>query len=367
MNNDNERFKLNRCRYYERDWISITTKREVATKTDGKCAICGKKIKPGTKEFTIDHFIPLNKGGSNNTINLIPLCEDCNIDKGDDVTTIDKKYPFLKNKHKNELKELTNRYLKEYNWIQSNNFLTYDDQVVDLPVLGYRKKIRGKERTFSITSSFRIRKVHELTDDILNFVINYNAYFGYETDFIEGNLIDYINDGRLYVVTKDKEDDIKYILYFKLVKASHTMCDGSLSDNYDVIQIGNIIGKPKQSHETNWAKAAFIDIIMLDIIESARALGLKTISLAIETDIVNMDLYEDFKYQMYEQFGYYPSYMIGDEKPGEFVGFMYNFNICKDKDELDRLTDEEFDALILEDSKKWSEQLAIGRRQDEED
>lgn len=41
------------------------------------CAYCGKN-----KPNTIDHVIPLSKGGTNNIDNLIPVCVNCNSKKG---------------------------------------------------------------------------------------------------------------------------------------------------------------------------------------------------------------------------------------------------------------------------------------------
>lgn len=50
-------------------------------KTHGRCAICGEPIEYAT--FTIDHIIPLSKGGTNYFENLQPTCRVCNQIKQD--------------------------------------------------------------------------------------------------------------------------------------------------------------------------------------------------------------------------------------------------------------------------------------------
>ena len=47
----------------------------------GKCALCGRII-PKT-EATIDHVIPLSKGGTWDRWNLQLACRSCNGEKGD--------------------------------------------------------------------------------------------------------------------------------------------------------------------------------------------------------------------------------------------------------------------------------------------
>ena len=46
---------------------------------DYRCAYCGKK----TKKLTVDHFIPLSKGGTNYIENILPACGQCNQHKWD--------------------------------------------------------------------------------------------------------------------------------------------------------------------------------------------------------------------------------------------------------------------------------------------
>lgn len=42
----------------------------------GQCYYCGKKVSP--KELTMDHVIPLIRGGKSNKGNIVPCCKDCN-------------------------------------------------------------------------------------------------------------------------------------------------------------------------------------------------------------------------------------------------------------------------------------------------
>ena len=49
----------------------------------GTCYHCGKKVPPN--ELTMDHVIPVFKGGTTTPGNVVPSCKDCNKAKGSDV------------------------------------------------------------------------------------------------------------------------------------------------------------------------------------------------------------------------------------------------------------------------------------------
>ena len=55
----------------------------VYNRTEGHCGICGRFIP--LEEYTIDHIIPLSKGGTNDLSNLQPCCSFCNKAKDDSV------------------------------------------------------------------------------------------------------------------------------------------------------------------------------------------------------------------------------------------------------------------------------------------
>ena len=61
--------------------FSVSERSAVYTKTEGHCAICGKFV-PYT-EFTVDHIVPLAKGGSNDLSNPQCACGVCNRIKQD--------------------------------------------------------------------------------------------------------------------------------------------------------------------------------------------------------------------------------------------------------------------------------------------
>jgi hypothetical protein len=50
-------------------------------KTGGKCVYCGVVMNP-FRDFTIDHVVPLARGGSYDLDNLAPCCRTCNCSKG---------------------------------------------------------------------------------------------------------------------------------------------------------------------------------------------------------------------------------------------------------------------------------------------
>ena len=64
----------------KRERLSSTTKIKVANKSR-YCFICGKVIEPD--DFSVDHIVPVSKGGTNDLVNLVPVHRSCNQMKGD--------------------------------------------------------------------------------------------------------------------------------------------------------------------------------------------------------------------------------------------------------------------------------------------
>ncbi len=47
--------------------------------SDGKCYYCGKEV--GVANLTMDHVVPLVRGGRSTKDNLVPACKECNSKK----------------------------------------------------------------------------------------------------------------------------------------------------------------------------------------------------------------------------------------------------------------------------------------------
>lgn len=65
----------------KRKHFSDVERKEIYNKSDGFCQLCGRKI--SIEDFTVDHIIPLNGGGTNDLDNLNAVCRICNSFKAD--------------------------------------------------------------------------------------------------------------------------------------------------------------------------------------------------------------------------------------------------------------------------------------------
>lgn len=45
-------------------------------RSSGICHYCGRRFKPS--ELTMDHLVPVTRGGRSTQGNLVPACKDCN-------------------------------------------------------------------------------------------------------------------------------------------------------------------------------------------------------------------------------------------------------------------------------------------------
>lgn len=114
----------NRRRTEERIQQTSDDKEKMLIKSKYRCAKCGKII-PNHLSMTVEHVIPLSKGGTNDEVNKVALCCDCNTAKGNLIAHPDL-YKYLHKQAQNELKEYTEQYLQKYNYLTLNTLTPFD-------------------------------------------------------------------------------------------------------------------------------------------------------------------------------------------------------------------------------------------------
>lgn len=157
-----------------RVWLSYVEKREILQKSKGRCAHCGKKIEVGKDAtFSLDHVIPLSKGGTNDITNLVGLCDECNKNKGDEIVDIDSWYKFIQPKEGKSLKECFETYCKDYEFLSEKSIFSKDTFPID--VVMYPTVSRRSNRG-SIKSKKRVnikKAVYSDLDEIYNMLVSY--------------------------------------------------------------------------------------------------------------------------------------------------------------------------------------------------
>lgn len=59
--------------------VSTRTRFEVLKRDDFTCRYCGRK--PPEVKLHVDHIVPVSKGGTDDFVNLVTACQDCNLGK----------------------------------------------------------------------------------------------------------------------------------------------------------------------------------------------------------------------------------------------------------------------------------------------
>ena len=79
----------------KRKIISFEDKCLINVKSGFRCARCGKSLLVTDEDFSVDHVIPLSRGGNYDLRNLVGLCIKCNRLKGDILVVPRLYYPYL--------------------------------------------------------------------------------------------------------------------------------------------------------------------------------------------------------------------------------------------------------------------------------
>lgn len=128
----------------KRKSISKSIRFEVFKRDFFTCQYCGHKAPEVL--LVIDHIEPVSKGGSNDILNLITSCKDCNSGKGNkklsETTILDKQRQQLK-----ELQERKEQLEMMFEW--QKGLLDLDEQVIEQLADFWSEQVQGYHLTES--------------------------------------------------------------------------------------------------------------------------------------------------------------------------------------------------------------------------
>lgn len=134
---------IKRQQLVDRNDFDRFDRQELLEKTKSRCAYCGTALKMG-KNATLDHYVPLSKGGINQRLNIVPMCETCNKQKGGRIVSPNGYLKYLNETDRQTLEDYFQSYLKSFDYISRGNLLSCDMYVIYL-YLG-NKKLHAKNQ-----------------------------------------------------------------------------------------------------------------------------------------------------------------------------------------------------------------------------
>lgn len=184
---------MTRTKITERKTFTNTDKEFIKLKTSGKCGHCGCKLT--NENTTVDHIIPISKGGTNREENLICLCKDCNKDKADMLADPIYFYPHLREEYVEGISRIFTDYIENVDYVHRTNLMCIDilgnymskdeRRYIKKEYMGRksRRKIEGYNMSLEISSlvsrlaTMQLRKaLYSDLDDVYRLMVDKLGY-----------------------------------------------------------------------------------------------------------------------------------------------------------------------------------------------
>lgn len=192
--------------------ISFTNevKQRILAKSDCRCCHCGKKL--ALNKATVEHFIPISKGGTNLEANLVALCYGCNKNKNNYIMNPLDYYKYLKADAMKDLVILYDCYNQDKSWLTTKNYIKEDAVEIKYPVMipsmqGHKLKNRKNLSCINelyVTAVLK-KATYDDLNDILEFLKNYHDKYGLERDYLKDVVSDVFGLGAFYMLYKQNE------------------------------------------------------------------------------------------------------------------------------------------------------------------
>ena len=240
--------KIKRQKLYEREEFTEEERKEILSKTNGVCAHCGKKLRDGTN-LTVDHFIPISKGGINRMINCVPMCMDCNKNKSNLIYEPKDYLEYLNEDDLIALEGYFDSYISSFDFVNRDNLLACDRYILNIcPQSVYRnkehiyKKVKSRkehDKLITMTSVQYLvkRALPEDEDKLVKYFIKYLKKYDYYSDdeTVRANIEFWMHFGCIYYV--ERGDEVKGFITCTVTKATDNivLTDRTKDDDEDIV------------------------------------------------------------------------------------------------------------------------------------
>lgn len=202
-----------RQRIEERKTFCKADKEFVLMKSGGRCSHCGKKLSV-SDDFTIEHIIPLSKGGTNQHQNIVALCNACNQEKANNIVSPLDYYRYLRGEYMEDVLNMYAEYNDEFSYFNSKNLLFTDIIQTTSPHFVYDGG--GNVKTCVLKEgSFKKAKYYDL-DKIYNTYRSYLRKHKMDMSGVKNFLSEIFKLGCIYFQT-NRAGDITLVLPFVVI------------------------------------------------------------------------------------------------------------------------------------------------------
>lgn len=214
----------------ERIFFDTETRERVLRKSKCKCAKCGKEL--DMRNMTVDHIIPLSKGGTNKEYNLIAMCKKCNKEKGSLVFKPSDYYKGIPKYLLPKLDKMFDEYMYGEDFFSWSNLFKQDVITIETEVT--HKPSRRCMKTYKVKSKFQKAYYKDL-NDIYEYLLYYYSVYKdklYDKWYIKKLVSAVFTYGCWYFIRSG--DRIKFLVGF-------TICKTCKKSVYDTLFKGYVI------------------------------------------------------------------------------------------------------------------------------
>ena len=213
-----------------RIYFDTETRERILKKSKCKCARCGKEL--NMSNMTIDHIIPLSKGGTNKEYNLIAMCKKCNKEKGSSVFKPSDYYKGIPKYMLPKLDKMFEEYMYGEDFFSWSNLFKQDIITIETEVT--HKPSRRCVKIYTVKSNFQKAYYKDL-NDIYEYLLYYYSVYNdklYNKWYIKKLVSAVFTYGCWYFIRSGNK--IKFLVGF-------TICKTCKKSVYDTLFKGYVI------------------------------------------------------------------------------------------------------------------------------